>query len=237
MAARSRHAVLFALTTGLVMLGSGSAARAAFTISINNVLVATDNGAGDSDPTLGRIEYANAAVDGYNVQIKTETFVSASAAGLSSTQLRVVRNGGAGVDPLLVEVESDFTLPPGNPLGLETTFTRNIVAGFGTSGTTAMRTLAASDAGGGTGSTPAVTITAPLGADFSAGVFNRTSPGYTLTSEFTIGGLTAGRAVALTGTSTSLNDAPFLVPAPAGLGLLAVGLPALALVRRRFNRA
>lgn len=235
MAARSRQAMLAALATGLMMFGFGSDARAAFTISINNAVVATDNGVGDTDPALGRIEYTNPAIDGYNVQIKTETFASGTAAGISSTQLRVVRTGG--VSPLLVEVDSDFTLPPGNPLGLETTFTRNTVAGFSTSGTTAMRTLATSSAGGGTGATPAVSFATPLGADFSNGLFNRTSPGYTLTSEVTITDLGIGQAVALTGTSTTSNDNPFLVPAPASALLLAAGLPVLGLARRKFRRA
>ncbi len=207
-------------------------AQAAFTVSINGTVVATDNGAGDTDSTPGLIVYVNDLL-GYNFRISTTTNFSDPTIGdITSSELRVVNN--SGTSDLTISIQEQFDRPAflaGQGV-LTQSFTRNRSATAGTSGTVSLQTTATSQSGGGTGSTSAITFSTPLDAAASSGSFNRTSALYTLTQTITISGLNTTDAVLLTANSNVTNP----VPAPAAAVLLLTAVPVLGLCRSRLFR-
>ena len=66
---------LIALTVA-AMLSDAASAKAKFTLSLNGVVVATDGGAGDTDPTAGQISYSakNYHGLGLNLRLSAESF-------------------------------------------------------------------------------------------------------------------------------------------------------------------
>ncbi|VTR98896.1 unnamed protein product [Gemmata massiliana] len=212
---------------------TSSSARAAFTVSINGTVVATDGGSGDTDAAAGVINYAG-TVDGYMVQITVQTTLSSPTVGdVTTSQLLAVNESGTA--PLSISLGDSTLNTPAGALGNSTlfaSFTRNLSAGFGTSGTTSMTSTAESASGGGTATTDPITFSGALGADAKTTGFNRTSDAYSLTTNVTVTGLNIGDAVVLTADSAVTGGRVSVVPAPAGAVMLLSGLPVLALWRR-----
>jgi hypothetical protein len=207
-------------------------AQAAFTVSINGTLVATDNGVGDTNPDVGLIVYVNDLL-GYNFRISTTTNLSSPLVGdITSSELRVINNSGTG--DLTISIQEQFDRPAflaGQGV-LRESFTRNLSATAGTSGVVSLQTTATSASGGGTGVTSAITFSSELGAEANSAGFNRTSALYTLTQTITISGLETTDAVVLTANSNVTNP----VPTPAAAVLLLTAVPVLGLCRSRFFR-
>jgi hypothetical protein len=220
----------------LGMVLGQSEARAAFTVSINGAVVATDNGAGDTDATPGLIVYVNDLL-GYNFRVSSTTNLSAPDVGdITTSELRVINNSGTG--DLTIVVQEQFDRPAfvaGSGI-ITQSFTRNLSATAGTSGTVSLQTTATSASGGGTGSTSPITFSTELGAAANSSNFNRTSALYTLTQTITIGGLSTTDAVVLTANSNVTNPATNPVPAPPAAVLLLTALPVLGLCRSRLFR-
>ncbi|VTR94029.1 unnamed protein product [Gemmata massiliana] len=212
---------------------ANSSARAAFTININGTVVATDGGAGDTDAAAGAINYTG-TVDGYMIQITTQTTLSSSTVGdVTTSQLLVVNESGTA--PLSVTLgDSTFNTPAGT-LGNSTlfaSFTRNLSAAATTSGTASMTSTAESASGGGTATTDPIAFSGSLGADAKTTGFNRTSDVYSLFTNVAVDGLKIGDAVVLTADSAVTGGSVTPTPAPAGAVMLLSGLPVLALWRR-----
>jgi len=220
----------------LLMFGVAPSADAAFTVTINGTTI-TDNGAGDTDPTAGFINYQN-TIDGYQIRLNSSTDSSRPTADLTTSQLRIVNSASAGAvtGPLLVTLSETFAIPPGfrGQQDLMNTLTRNIVAGLGTSGVVSSTTGAASESGGGQGTTAPTTLTNSVDSGVSEGTFTRTSDGYLLTQTIDISGLLGGDAVTITASSFSFASGGNLtvVPAPPAFALLAGGVLTLGLYRR-----
>jgi len=207
-------------------------AQAAFTVSINGTLVATDNGPGDTSPDVGLIVYVNDLL-GYNFRISTTTNFSDPEKGdITTSEFRVVNN--TGVNDLTISIQEQFDRPTfASGQGVLTqSFTRNFSSTQGTSGTVSLQTTATSQSGGGTGTTSAITFSSALGADANTGSFNRTSALYTLTQTITISGLETSDGLQLTASSSVTNP----VPAPAAAVLLLTAVPILGLCRSRLFR-
>jgi hypothetical protein len=207
-------------------------AQAAFTVSINGTLVATDNGVGDTNPDVGLIVYVNDLL-GYNFRISTTTNLSSPLVGdITSSELRVINN--SGTSDLTITIQEQFDRPAffaGQGV-LKESFTRNLSATAGTSGVVSLQTTATSASGGGTGTTSAITFSSELGAAADSAGFNRTSALYTLTQTITISGLQTSDAVVLTANSNVTNP----VPTPAAAVLLLTAVPVLGLCRSRLFR-
>jgi hypothetical protein len=220
----------------LAMMLSQAQAQAAFTVSINGTIVATDNGAGDSNPDVGLIEYINDLL-GYNFRIATSTnFSSPDIGDITSSELRIVNN--AGTSDLTISVQEQFVQPTfiaGSGI-ITQSFTRNLSSTGGTSGTVSLTTTATSASGGGTGSAPTITFSGMVGSDINNGSFNRTSALYTLTQTITINGLNMSDNVLLTANSNVTNPDVSPVPTPGSLVLLLTAIPVIGLCRSRLLR-
>jgi hypothetical protein len=220
----------------LLMFGVAPSADAAFTVSINGTTI-TDNGAGDTDSTAGFITYQN-TIDGYQLRLSSSTDASRPTADLTTSQLRIVNTASTGATsgPLLVTLSETFSVPPGfrGEQALLNTLTRNIVAGLGTSGVVSSTTGAASESGGGSGTSAPTTLTNSVDSGVSDGSFIRTSDGYLLTQTIDISGLLGGDGVTITASSFSFANGGNLtvVPAPPAFALVAGGVLTLSLYRR-----
>lgn len=236
-----RHAV-----AGLLALCSAAASaapvRAAFTLSINDTVVATDGGAGDADSRAGVLSYSG-TVRGYAIEFTALTTGSSpTLADITTTQL-LVKNV-SGHTPLTITVsESAFGAPAGAPgvSDLSSSFTRLKAAGLGASGVVSMTSTAESAAGGGSASTDPITFSKPLGADSAEAAFDRTSDLYSLSTTVKVRALKAGDAMVLTVDSavaggTFLAGPALAAPAPPGLALVLSAVPLLPLARRRARR-
>jgi len=225
----------------LLFLGGLPAAHAAFSVTINGTTV-TDNGAGDSDPAAGFINYTT-TLDGYQIRLTSSTDSTRPTADLTTSQLRIINSASAGTatGPLLVTVSESFNVPPGyiGPQNLLNTLTRNIVAGLGTSGVVSSTTAAASASGGGVGTSDPTTLTNAVDSGLSSGSFNRTSEFYLLTQTIDIAGLLGGDGVTITASSfsTAAGGNLALVPAPPAWGLVLGGMMTLSLYRRLRPRS
>lgn len=211
-------------------------ARAAFTVSINGTLVATDNGAGDSDPNPGIIQYVNELL-GYDFRITSSTNWSSSTVGdITTSEVRVMNL--SGTSDLTIAIQEQYNVPTFTGSSILTqSFTRNLSSTAGTSGSVSLTTTATSASGGGTGSTPTITFTGPLGADANNGIFNRTSALYTLTQTITISGLNTTDGVLLTANSNVTNPQDVNpIPAPPAAILLLTAVPVIGLCRSRLLR-
>ena len=223
-----------------VLFSTGGEARAGFSISVNGTLVATDNGFGDNNLTAGVIDYSN-TFNGYQLEFNTRTTLSTpTIADITSSQL-LIRNV-SGTAPLTITITEDAFTAPVGALGasnLQSSFTRNLSAGLGTSGTTSMTSTATSASGGGTATTSAITFSGPLGADATSTTFNRTSALYSLTTTVTVTGLLGNDAMQLTADSAvSGGQVPLsAVPVPGSVVMLLSGLPVLLFGRRRLRAA
>lgn len=234
---RVRFGVARCALAFLLMSGFAPSADAAFTATLNGVTV-TDNGAGDTDPTAGFINYQT-TIDGYQIRLTSSTDSSRPTADLTTSQLRIINGASAGAvsGPLLVTLSESFNVPPGfrGQQDLLNTLTRNVVAGLGTSGVVSSTTGAASESGGGQGVSAATTLTNSVDSGMSEGSFLRTSDLYLLTQTIDISGLLGGDGVTIT--ASSFSSAPNggnleATPAPPALALLAGGVLTIGLYRR-----
>jgi hypothetical protein len=231
--ARKFWLVLPAVCLALVL--SQAESRAAFTVSINGTVVATDNGTGDSNSEVGIITYVNELL-GYDFRIATTTNWSNPDVGdITSSELRVMNL--SGTQNLTIAIQEQFDRPVFTGASVLTqSFTRNLSSTAGTSGSVSLTTTATSATGGGTGSAPTITFTDLVDADLNTGSFNRTSALYTLTQTITISGMNVSDGVLLTANSnvTNPSQAPLPVPAPRTAVLLLTALPLLGLCRNRL---
>lgn len=216
------------------------AADAAFIVTINGNTI-QDNGAGDSDPAVGFITWQT-TIDGYQLQLRSSTDNTRPTADLTTSQLRIINTAATGTvtGPLLVTISEMFNAPPNytGPQDMLNTLTRNIVAGLSTSGTVSSTTAGASETGGGSGSTPATTLTNSVDSGMDFGSFIRTSEFYLLTQTINISGLRGGDGVTITASSFSSSQGSLnAVPAPASLALVGSGIGFLGLVGLRSYRS
>jgi hypothetical protein len=101
-----------ACAVGLV----ATSARAALILNINNgAIVVTDNGAGDSDPTVGRISNTTTSAAGYSLAISLATSNSPGSATAGLIQLNSLDvHNATGTSPLDIRVsDTNFTSPGG----------------------------------------------------------------------------------------------------------------------------
>jgi hypothetical protein len=234
-----RHVVALALACAALPFFDGTA-RAAFSISVNGTTVVTDDGTGDANSATGEIRYTGSFA-GYDLQFTSQTDLSSLTVGDITTSQLMVRNV-SGTIPLTITItETAFNVPQ-DALGNSTlfsSFTRNLSAAQGTSGTDSMTSTAVSATGGGVATTDMITLPDETGSNHTTTTFNRTSAIYSLTTNVTVNGLQIGDAVVLTSDSavTGGTVPPLTAAAPPGAVMLLSGLPVLWLWRRRQIRA
>jgi hypothetical protein len=226
----SRAALRGALTL-FAVIGLQSAAQAAFSISVNGTVVATDGGPGDRNSSAGEIEFRG-VVNGYDFHIATSVFQSAGATGIDTAILQIVQVGGNGT--LSIVISGTFEAQGGVPSAstLSSVLTRDVVAGHSTSGVGRLTTMATSASGSGSGSTDEIALSQNEWFGTASGAFLRTSNEYTLAQEFIINGLGRDKGVLLGGESRNLIHAP--EPSSAALLLGGLGFLACAGRLRRY---
>lgn len=221
----------------LLAIGFMPSAEAAFTATINGTTI-VDNGAGDTDSTVGFINFQG-TVDGYSIRLTSSTNNTDPIADLTTSQLRIVNTtGSTGVD-LHVTLSDTFNQPVGyrGTQNMLNTLTRNIVAGLQSSGVVSSKTTG--NDGTNSGSTSSVVLTGiPTDSGFSFGSFNRVNEDYILLQDILITGLLGNNGVTITAASFSSSPANLpgnlnAVPAPPAFALLAGGLLTLGLARVR----
>jgi hypothetical protein len=225
-----------AVTAGV--LGAAAVSNAALILNINNgAVVVTDNGAGDSDPTVGRIANTTTSAAGYSLAITLGTSNSpgSSTAGLLQINSLDVQNGA---NPAVLDLrlsDTGFT-SPGNattPMVLQSS-----VGGTYTGGSLGNSVTFQSSADPANGqpaaavSTPVLTFTKalPLLSEPFSGSnavnWSRAAGPYSLSQHLVIT-LSANGQVQIAGATNATA-----VPEPATIGLLGLGAVA-ALARRR----
>jgi hypothetical protein len=225
-----RRFLMAAIVAGIATLAGPATGRADFKLRLdfgNNgsyETTITDNQAGDSDPTVGVINFSTSG-GGFSVLVN----VGSSKPVLTSGQMDLLNltiSGGAGV----VAVELTDTGFPGTP-GAYT---------FSVGGTTTTSLGLLSFEAGGTSSDTEFDLsnsTGPLNPTGTGGT------GFATSAQFANGGadpysLTIRAVVEHTapGQITSFDAHLTPVPAPAGLVLAATALPFVGILRRRLRR-
>ncbi|MBA4062333.1 MAG: hypothetical protein C0501_01240 [Isosphaera sp.] len=230
------------------------AAGAAFTVMVNGVIVATDQGAGDRDADTGVIEFVDTVG---SHQIRLTALIDPSRPGVTLSELQVTAAGEPG-DPagaLRVSVTGTFAGGGFDPAGdgrtgLRSSATRNRVGGSNPGGSVGAFAAATGSGGRGEGAvqTPTVLLDRPVDADEAAGLFSPPGGEFELTQTVFVTGLVGGdgltvtAAADVTGLVASNDDIVpvdrlgevFNNPAPAGAVLVLAGLPVLAVFRRRL---
>jgi hypothetical protein len=225
----------------MLMFGFAPAADAAFTVTINGTSI-SDNGPGDTDPSVGFINYSG-TIDGYQIRLSSSTDNTHPTADLTTSQLRIVNTAAANTltGALLVTISQSFNVPPSylGQQSLANTLTRNLIAGLATSGTVSSTTAGTSASGGGQGISGPVSLTNPVDSGVSSGSFTRTSDFYQLTQTIGIDGLLGDEGLTITASSfsTATGSNLLIVPSPPSFVLLASGLCALGLRRLRPGRS
>ncbi len=216
----------FLLTAALAVtaaLAAPSASQAAFTLTINATVI-TDNMAGDLDPTVGTIFYSNAlGINGYSiVGITASTTSPTTFGGLYSVSVNAtVRGLGTQVAPLVISADSGGFVYAGGFVTVNNSLARSFLSTGSVTGNTTITP-------GGTTST--ATVTSGISGDTSS-LVTSTAASFSLSNKLTITGLTGtGRF------NGSLDSDVSPTPAPAGLILAALGLPAFGLLRRKFSK-
>lgn len=228
------------MLTGLLALVGGllapATSQAAFTISVNGSIIATDQGAGDEQlGTVGRVATTATGIAGYNLEIdsRNNDFTSATTGRITTSQVRALRTGGPEAEITIVIQDDNYAFPSlVAPIFFHQSATRNAAGNGGTSGTATFVTSAGGPGVGPGGALPVSTseielLTEPSNAITSQVFFNRTTGTYTFRQTITLDGLSVGDGTALTLTSTA-----FAVPAPASLVMLLAAAPVLGLARR-----
>jgi len=223
-----------ALTAGV--FGAAAVSNAALILNINNgAVVVTDNGAGDSDPTVGRIANTTTSAAGYSLAITLGTSNSpgSTTAGLLQINSLNVENGA---NPAVLDIrlsDTGFTNPAGTAMTLQ-----GSVGGTYTGGSLGNSVAFQSFADPANGqpaaavSTPNLTFTkaTPLLSEPFSGsnavAWARAAGPYSLAEHLVIT-LSANGQVQIAGATNATA-----VPEPASIGLLGLGAVA-ALARRR----
>ena len=224
----------FLLTAALAVtaaLAAPSASQAAFTLTFQvgaNTLVVTDNGVGDSNPLAGKIDVnpLTPAFFGYDL---SEYGARTSSPGTLGDEYVLSQRGQItktdnSAAPLKVTVFSDGFVQTGFGLTVANRLANTLLQGTGVT-TTGQTTVTPG------GVSPLATVSTNGGSDNT--FFNTTTVGtFSMSNEFNISGLNKGKSYV-----GSLTTAAFVpTPAPAGLILAALGLPAFGLLRRKFRK-
>jgi hypothetical protein len=222
-------------------------AEAAFTVTVNGVLVATDQGVGDQDADTGVIQFID-TVGSHQIRLTALTDPG-QPGGVTISELQVVASGNPGdtTGPLEITVSGTAGGSGSGGAGLRTSLTRNRAGGLGTSGTAGGFASAT-----GVGATGPVLLSRPVDAGQAEGVFPVPGSEFELTQTVFVTDLRAGDGLTITasaevfGTGDGVIAPPVIDPvpdrmadvannpAPAGLVLVAAGLPVAGLFRRRL---
>ena len=228
--------VLAAAAMAVGMLGAAAASQAALILDINNgATVVNDNGAGDSDPAVGRISNTTSPA-GYSVVINLATSNSpgTASAGLLQINSLDVQNGANPANLNIRISDTDYTAPggAGSPMLLQSSLTGSFVqAGLGDSVSFQSFTDPANAQPASAIASPLLTFTKslPLVTEPFSGTnltnWVRGAGAYSLASDIDLT-LSANGQLQLTGTTNVT-----VVPEPATLGFFAAG--ALGLIARR----
>lgn len=220
----------FLLTAALAFIAalaapSSSQAALVFSLTINGTTI-NDGGLGDADGIKnGTILVAeNRVFDGY----KFSGFSASSSSPTTDGGTFNIGQGGkitntinnAGL--LTVTVLSDGFVNPVAGLMVTNTLSNTLFQGGGV--TTGQTTVTPG------GISPLVTL---FKKDFGSSSFNTNTPAglFTMSNVFTLNGLAQGNNY-----RGSLSSEAIPAPAPAGLILAALGLPAFGLLRRKFRK-
>ena len=216
----------FLLTAALAVTAAfavPSASQAAFTLTINGVTI-TDNGAGDTNGLLGEIGYSNASQDGYNFRSVTATTTSpVSVGGFYTIQLNANIRGINGVSPIVITADSDGFVGAGGFVTVINALSQSSFTGTGNA--TGTTTITAG------GTTPVANVSSGAANADTTTLIASTGPSFTLSNTLTITGLTGVNRF-----NGTLDSDVNPTPAPAGLILAALGLPAFGLLRRKFRK-
>jgi hypothetical protein len=233
----STRKLMLAAATAAGVFGTAAVSNAALILNINNgAVVVTDNGAGDSDPTVGRIANTTTSAAGYSLAITLGTSNSpgSTTAGLLQINSLNVENGA---NPAVLDIrlsDTGFTNPggAGTPMTLQ-----GSVGGTYTGGSLGNSVAFQSFADPANGqpaaavSTPNLTFTkaTPLLSEPFSGsnavAWARAAGPYSLAEHLVIT-LSANGQVQIAGATNATA-----VPEPASIGLL--GLSAVAALARR----
>ena len=251
---RLRWLPVIALLIGIGLMGAAPPAEGAFRIRIEQIgagtggkdlgVVITDNAAGDTDPTVGSIQYSGSiGVFSITVTIGLSKPVTDNAPNYGEIHLTNVSVNASGAGVLRVTLEdTDFTDGPDGPLVV-----RNRIGGALGDDVTIISNGYVNpdnlvpDLGADTGATPTDLDPFPgppggsVGAwdpDFEAGpgggFGGNSGKGFTKSGSYSLFNI-AVLEFAKAGQTASFDSATFVTPAPSGIIALLSGVPVIGL--------
>ena len=218
-----RKFLLTATLAVVAALAAPSASQAAFTLTFQSgaiTTVVTDNGVGDNNASFGEIGVANILVNGYLIKAYGTTTSSPGQEGGAFVLSQFGRLTGVGTGPVLtITAFSDGFTTLGTALLVKNSLASTLLQSGGITGQTTVTPG---------GVSPISNLGAP---GFNEKTFTTATSGvFSMSNEFKITGLSSD-----SGSTTSLTSTAVIpTPAPAGLILAALGLPAFGLLRRKF---
>ena len=218
----------FLLTTALAVtaaLAAPSASQAAFTLTFQSGLittVVTDNVGIDTNSAVGVIGVANLSINGYTLKEYGATSSSPGQEGGEFVLSQFGKIKGVGTGPLLtITAFSDGFISSYAGLSVSNRLASSLLQSGSISGQTTVTPG---------GMSPISTLNGP---GYDEEIFDTTtSSPFAMSNEFKISGLKATKNSTTSLTSVAVS----VVPAPAGLILAALGLPAFGLLRRKFSK-
>jgi len=229
------------VSSGLALVGLASNSSGALVLNLNGTTFITDNGAGDSDPVIGRINNTS-TIGGFGVAI---TIVSSNSPGdpnagsLQVTSLDLINNNATSASLTIQTSDTNFSLPggAGTPMRLDNsaggTFTNSAIG----------NTLSYQSFADPLNGQPASAIASPVAAfTKSTAAFTEPFSGLTSTnwaraanpyslSSLLSMSLSPGAQMNFSGTTAAVS-----VPEPGTVALVAVATTSLALRRRQRSR-